>query len=100
MNAVRQDESQTAQRQAAKSEKLPYCIELWAENNARVEKVLARAATASLARAIFSAACDEHRQCQCAQPKAPIPEASNSSQLHPTRSFRQLSTSTVTTQLD
>ena len=60
MNAVRQDESQTAQRQAAKSEKLPYCIELWAENNARVEKVLARAATASLARAIFSAACDEH----------------------------------------
>ena len=59
---MRQDESQTAQRQAAKSEKLPYCIELWAENNARVEKVLARAATASLARAIFSAACDEHSE--------------------------------------
>jgi hypothetical protein len=62
MNAVRQDESQTAQRQAAKSEKLPYCIELWADNNGQVEKVLARAATASLARAIFSAACDEHSE--------------------------------------
>jgi len=59
---VRQDESQTAQRQAAKSEKLPYCIELWADNNGQVEKVLARAATASLARAIFSAACDEHSE--------------------------------------
>lgn len=59
---MRQDESQTAQRQAAKSEKLPYCIELWADNNGQVEKVLARAATASLARAIFSAACDEHSE--------------------------------------
>ena len=59
---MRQDESQTAQRQAAKSEKLPYCIELWADNNGQVERVLARAATASLARAIFSAACDEHSE--------------------------------------
>jgi hypothetical protein len=60
MIAVRQDEGQTAQRHAAKAEKLPYCIELWAEDKARVQKVLARAATASLARAIFSAACEEH----------------------------------------
>lgn len=60
MIAVRQDEGQTAQRQTAKTEKLPYCVELWAEDNSRVQTVLARAASASLARAIFSAACDEH----------------------------------------
>ena len=60
MIAVRQDEGSTAQRQTTKTEKLPYCIELWAEDTSRVQKVLARAATASLARAIFSAACDEH----------------------------------------
>jgi hypothetical protein len=60
MIAVRQDEGQTAQRQPAKTAKLPYSIELWAEDNAHVQTVLARAATASLARAIFSAACDEH----------------------------------------
>ena len=60
MIAVRHDEGQTAQRQPAKAAKLPYCVELWAENDSAVQKVLARAATASLARAIFSAACDEH----------------------------------------
>jgi len=60
MIAVRQDEGQNAQRQTAKTEKLPYCIELWAEDNSCVQKVLARAATLSLARAIFGAARDEH----------------------------------------
>jgi hypothetical protein len=42
-------------------ERLPYRVELWhAENRDAVERVLARAANASLARAIFKAAQDEH----------------------------------------
>ena len=42
-------------------ERLPYRVELWnAENHDAVERVLARAANASLARAIFKAAQDEH----------------------------------------
>ena len=44
-------------------DELPYCIELWHEHNKdEVEKVLARAQSAHLARAIFHAAKDEHPQ--------------------------------------
>jgi len=42
------------------SEKLPYRIELWDENGAALERILARAVTASLARAIFKAAQTEY----------------------------------------
>jgi hypothetical protein len=42
-------------------EKLPYRIELWgADGSNRVEQVLARAVSAQLARAIFTAAKGEH----------------------------------------
>ena len=42
-------------------EELPYCIELWHRNNRNeVDRVLARAQSAHLARAIFHAAKDEH----------------------------------------
>jgi len=41
------------------AEKLPYRIELWSSAEA-IERVLARAINASLARAIFKAACSEH----------------------------------------
>lgn len=44
-------------------EALPYRIELWhTECRDRVERVLARAVTAQLARAIFQAAMEEHPQ--------------------------------------
>ncbi|MBZ9767552.1 hypothetical protein LB515_13940 [Mesorhizobium sp. CA15] len=43
------------------AEALPYRIELWrADSHEIIERVLARAATAQLARAIFQAARDEH----------------------------------------
>ncbi|WP_309083707.1 hypothetical protein [Chelativorans sp.] len=43
------------------SEELPYRIELWnAEGSEEVERVLARALSAQLARAIFEAARNEH----------------------------------------
>jgi hypothetical protein len=42
-------------------EELPYTIELWRpDSSTAVERVLARAANAHLARAIFKAAQDEH----------------------------------------
>ena len=42
-------------------EKLPYCVELWqAEDGGAIERVLARASSAILARAIFKAAGDSH----------------------------------------
>lgn len=41
-------------------ENLPYRIELWDTRNRRVERVLARAARAALARAIFAAAQQEY----------------------------------------
>jgi hypothetical protein len=42
-------------------ERLPYCVELWdAQNHDATERVLARAANASLAHAVFKAAQDEH----------------------------------------
>jgi hypothetical protein len=45
------------------TEALPYRIELWhAESHETIERVLARAVTAQLARAIFQAARDEHPQ--------------------------------------
>lgn len=44
-------------------DELPYRIELWMDGDAdAVERVLARAATAELARAIFKAARSEHPQ--------------------------------------
>jgi hypothetical protein len=45
---------------ASRAEKLPYVVELRDADGAAVEKVLARAARASLARAIFQAAKDEY----------------------------------------
>lgn len=41
-------------------EKLPYRIELWNLQRTEIEKVVARAASAALARAIFVAAQNEH----------------------------------------
>ena len=40
--------------------KLPYSIELWDAQRKDVERVLARAVSAPLARAIYSAALEEH----------------------------------------
>jgi hypothetical protein len=40
--------------------KLPYSIELWDAQRKEVERVLARAVSAPLARAIYSAALEEH----------------------------------------
>ena len=44
----------------SKHAKLPYAIELWGVDRQEVERLLARAASAALARAIFSAAREEH----------------------------------------
>jgi hypothetical protein len=44
----------------AGGEKLPYKVELWDAQRRRVERVLGRAANASLARVIFTAAQTEH----------------------------------------
>ncbi len=44
----------------AEGEELPYVIELWNLQRTEVEKVLARASGAALARAIFVAAKNEH----------------------------------------
>jgi hypothetical protein len=59
-----QDKSDTRMRAAARpSEDLPYRIELWRADAANeVERVLARAASMALARAIFKAAQGEHPQ--------------------------------------
>ena len=45
---------------ATQSDKLPYSIELWDDGGATLERVLARALNAQLARAIFQAARKEH----------------------------------------
>ncbi len=45
---------------AAQAEKLPYSIELWDDGGGALERVLARALNAQLARAIFQAAQKEH----------------------------------------
>ena len=44
----------------AQQEKLPYRVELWASAEREIERVLARAFNAPLARAIFKAARSEH----------------------------------------
>ncbi|MBV8535622.1 MAG: hypothetical protein JO128_08525 [Alphaproteobacteria bacterium] len=44
----------------AETENLPYCIELWDSGRNGVERILARAFSAPLARAIFKAATGEH----------------------------------------
>ena len=45
---------------ASQTEKLPYSIELWDSGGHALERVLARALDAQLARAIFHAAQKEH----------------------------------------
>ncbi len=45
---------------AAQAEKLPYSVELWDDGRDALERVLARALNAQLARAIFHAAQKEH----------------------------------------
>jgi hypothetical protein len=45
---------------AVQVEKLPYSVELWDGDGRSVERVLARALSAPLARAIFKAALTEH----------------------------------------
>ena len=47
---------------ASRAEKLPYRIELWDSGGPALERVLARALNAQLARAIFRAAQKEHPQ--------------------------------------
>ena len=42
------------------NDELPYAIELWSEDRAQVEKILARAFRISLARAIFRTALEEN----------------------------------------
>jgi hypothetical protein len=44
----------------ARQQKLPYRIELWGTDEREIERVLARAFNAALARAIFKAARSEH----------------------------------------
>jgi hypothetical protein len=58
------DKADTHTRTASRpSEDLPYRIELWrADGEQGVERVLARAASIQLARAIFKAAQNEHPQ--------------------------------------
>jgi hypothetical protein len=55
-----QGKSKVSRPGDAEVEKLPYRIELWDVQRRRVERVLARAASAPLARAIFNAARGEH----------------------------------------
>jgi hypothetical protein len=45
---------------ATEGDKLPYSVELWDERGQALERVLARALDAQLARAIFHAARKEH----------------------------------------
>jgi hypothetical protein len=45
---------------ATQAEKLPYSVELWDEAGEALQRVLARAIDAQLARAIFNAARKEH----------------------------------------
>jgi hypothetical protein len=45
---------------SAKNATLPYRIELWDPQKKDIERVLARAVSAPLARAIYAAALDEH----------------------------------------
>jgi hypothetical protein len=47
---------------ASQPEKLPYSIELWDDAAGALERVLARAIDAQLARAIFQAARKEHSE--------------------------------------
>jgi hypothetical protein len=63
MQATMQGNTKTARTGSASrpSEDLPYRIELWSDaERPTVERVLARAETAQLARAIFTAAVGEH----------------------------------------
>ena len=64
MTAGRQNKThnQTKAAHAAtgKDDELPYFIELWNEAASQLQRILARASTISLARAIFKAAIAEH----------------------------------------
>jgi hypothetical protein len=57
--ASRRDGPQIA-GQTSPAEDLPYAVELWTLSRDAVERVLARASSASLAQAIFLAAQTEH----------------------------------------
>jgi chaperone required for assembly of F1-ATPase len=57
-----QHKTDTSSRTAAAPEDLPYRVELWRADAEEVERVLARAASMHLARAIFTAAQREHPQ--------------------------------------
>lgn len=46
-------------RTANPPEDLPYSVELWAQTDRKIERVLARACNGELAKAIFTAARDE-----------------------------------------
>ena len=54
------EESAAIERQDSKSEGLSFRIDLWREDKGAVERVLARASSASLAQAIFAAARREY----------------------------------------
>jgi hypothetical protein len=49
-----------SQSGAPRSPDLPFRIELWNEQGSEVERVVARAYSASLAQAIFKAACEQY----------------------------------------
>ena len=63
LERMMQSKDRIAKVEAAAPEELPYRVELWHDGvGDEVERVLARAANAQLARAIFKAAQGEHPQ--------------------------------------
>ena len=55
-----QDRASNSAKPNPRPPKLPYTIELWDADKREIERLLARAVSASLARAIYSAAREEH----------------------------------------
>jgi hypothetical protein len=55
-----QDKAKPSSAPKGPSENLPYAIELWSEDGSEMERILARASSVSLARAIFDAATKEN----------------------------------------
>jgi hypothetical protein len=49
-----------SQQSQAGDDPLVYAVELWTEDRAALDQILARASSATLARAIFAAAKEEH----------------------------------------
>ena len=56
------DETPLSEARPSEAEDLPYRVELWRTDDTEgaVERILGRAASAQLARAIFNAAAEEH----------------------------------------